>query len=441
MKINLLHKNIAILWFWREWKSTLRFLQKNGIMDLSITILDRDKNLEIKDFEWKIVSWDKYLDDLDRFDYIFKSPWVSSYIDELVYHKDKILTQAKIFFEYYDWRIISITGTKGKSTTATLTYNLLKNAWYNVKLVWNIWNPVLSEIDVENDKYDFVVYELSSYMLEELTNHHSTISVFINIFKDHLDWHRWFENYFSAKKHILNWAENILVWEELYSQIKKELKEKDYHIFGWKKWYYSHDEKTFFVNKSKLDIKIDPKIPWNHNLDNICAILGIANILNIDFKIFENTINNFNWLFHRLENIWTYAGITFIDDAISTTPESTIQAIKTFQPNITTIYLGWSDRWYDFTKLWKIINKSKIENIILFPSSWEKIKEFIKIGKFNVFETDNMKDAIRFTFENTPKWTIALLSTASPSYSLWTNFEHQWKEFKDEVLAQYKDYE
>ena len=92
MKINLIHKNIAILWYGKEWASTLRFLQKNGILDGSITILDKNLDLKVENFNGKIIVWSRYLDHLDEYDYIFKSPWVSPYTNDLLPHKDKILT-------------------------------------------------------------------------------------------------------------------------------------------------------------------------------------------------------------------------------------------------------------------------------------------------------------------------------------------------------------
>lgn len=440
MKINLLYKNIAILWFGKEGESTLRFLQKNGIKDWAITILDKNQDIKIDHFEWNIISWDSYLSHLDEFDYIFKSPGVSPYISELLPYKEKILTQTKIFYEYYRWNIISITQTKWKSTTATLCYKLLKNAGYHVKLVGNIWNPVLDEIDVENDVYDFIVYELSSYMLEDLENHHSMISIFWNIFPDHLDWHKNFTNYFNAKKNITKWADNIFVGLGLYPKIKNKLIHRKFFTFGSKWAYYSHIWNTYFKENLCIPINISPRIPGNHNLDNIASIVWVADLLKIDGKILETTINEFGWLPHRLQNIWTFAGITFIDDAISTTPESTIEAIKTF-PHTETIFLWWTDRWYDFNELSTIIEHSNIKNIVLFPESGEKIKKSLKIGNYSILETSSMEHAIAFTFQNTQKWNICLLSTASPSYFLWKNFEAKWDAFKNEVFKQYKKFE
>ncbi len=441
MKINLIHKNIAILWFWKEGASTLRFLQKNGILDGSITILDKNINLQVENFNWQIIAWKNYLEQLDRYDYIFKSPWVSPYTNGLLPYKEKILTQTKLFYEFYAGKIISITQTKWKSTTTTLIYELLKNAWHNVKIVGNIGKPVFDEIDIMHDNYDFVVYELSSYMLEDLENHHSYISVLWNIFEDHLDWHLNFENYSNAKKNVLKNAENILIWYNLYPKIEKNLLNRKFLTFGSEWAYISHDKNEYFINSEKTWIILEPKIPWDHNLDNFAWVLWVCQIIWIPYEFFIQTINNFSGLEHRLQNIWTFAGISFIDDAISTTPESTIEAIKTFQNEWETIFLWWTDRWYHFENLVKIIEQSNIKNIVLFPESWENIKKWLKIGKYNILETDSMQKAVEFAFKHTAKWKICLLSTASPSYSLWKNFEVKWNEFKNEILNQYKKFE
>lgn len=416
---DLKNKKIAILWFGKEGKSTLSFLQGIGCLD--ITVLD------------KTITWDTYLDNLEIYDYIFKSPWISPYTNNLQKYKSKIWSQTKLFFELYKWKVISVTQTKWKSTTATLVFELLNNAWYKVKFVWNIWNPVLDEINLQ-ENYDFVVYELSSYMLEDLDNHHSFISIFWNLFPDHLDRHVWFENYKNAKLHILNNAENILIWENLSLEIIEKLKNKNYKTFGLESSYYSHKWNNFSVNWEKIQQEITPIIPWEHNLSNICAILWVYDILEIDLKIFQKTINEFRWLPHRLENIWTHNWITFIDDAISTTPESTIEWINSFSFQIWTIFLGGSDRWYDFNNLVKTLENKEIYNIVLFPDSWERIKKILT-KKYNIFETSDMQKAVEFAFNNTKSWEICLLSTASPSYSLWKNFEEKWDLFKKYVIS------
>ena len=177
-------KKIAILWYWKEGKSSLDFLLKLWFKNLTVL----DKSSTVNKIEWiNYILWDLHLDSLSEYDLIFKSPWVSPYNKKINNYKEKLITQAQIFFDNYEWKIIWITWTKGKSTTATLTYEILKKIWYNTKIVWNIGNPVLDEIDIINNKnYDYIVYELSSYMLEWLD-----IKLFIwvinNIYNCHLE--------------------------------------------------------------------------------------------------------------------------------------------------------------------------------------------------------------------------------------------------------------
>ncbi len=422
-----MYKNIAILWYGKEWQSTLRFLQKNGINDYNIAVFDQSENLEIPDFNWKIISWSHYLRYLDEYDFIFKSPGISPYNHNLKRFWDKILTQTKLFYEFYKWKIISVTQTKGKSTTTTLIYNLLKNAGYNVKIVWNIGTPVLNEVDIQKDEYDFVVYELSSYMLEELDNHQSYISILGNIFPDHLDWHQTFDNYSQAKRKVFLNAENIFVGYDYFQKNNQYFENKNYLTFGWIGANIYHE-----WTKYLWEIEVSPKIPWEHNLDNFAAVLAVSEHIGISREIFQNTINEFLGLPHRLQNVWKYQWITFIDDAISTTPESTIEWIKTFWDQIETIFLWWTDRWYEFEWLIQYLEQYNIKNIVLFPPSWDRISNLLD-SSYNILSTSDMKEAVDFAFKNTKKWGICLLSTASPSYSVWKNFEEKWDIFQKEI--------
>ena len=125
---------------------------------------------------------------------------------------------------------------------------------------------------------------------------------------------------------------------------------------------------------------------------------------------------------HRLEFVGEFKGIKFYDDAISTTPESTIAALETLK-GVETIFLGGEDRGYDFSELEKKLRAIKIKNIVLFPESGRRILKSRK--GFNVLETKSMKKAVEFAFRYTPKGKTCLLSTASPSYSIWKNFEEK----------------
>jgi len=457
-------KKIAILWFWKEGKSSLGFLLKLWLKN--ITVLDKwplswilSPSQEKEAAKINFIIWKKYLDNLDDFSIIFKSPWISPYNDKISQYKEKLTSQTQIFFDNYEWKIIWITWTKWKSTTATLTHETLKKIWYNTKLVWNIWNPVLDEVDIiNNEVHDFIVYELSSYMLEWLK-----LSPFIwvinNIYDCHLDWHLWRKNYQNAKYSIISNSENKLINFELKSNpslnslpLKKEWGCKIKYF--WENWNYFYKKWLFYKNEQVILKDENIALQWEHNRKNITVILGILDIIdhnnfNKNIKILKKVLSNFTWLPHRIQNLWDYDWITFIDDAIATTPESTIAALKTYEQNIWTILLWWQDSWFEFWKLRETLEKYNIQNIVLFPDTWEKI--FWDLSKYDyeavfnlewnyspkILKTKSMTSAINFAFKNTEKWKICILSNAAPSFSLWSWYIEKWIQFQNEIKKQY----
>ncbi len=480
---DLKNKKIAILWYGKEGKSTLRFLQQIWCSD--ITILD--KNPETSTTEnIALQKWENYLSNLWSFDIIFKSPWVCPYNEELKAYKDKFISQTQVFYENYKGKVIAVTGTKWKSTTSTLIYLTLKEAGFNVKLVGNIWSPVLDEINILWDEnYDFVIYEMSSYMLEWFIPH-TYISVFNNIYNCHLDWHRGFENYKNAKINILRNTENALInfefkeyakdtqkifKTEQFKEDKFELKgaykdvsgwdendvwqknEKIFNIFFfWIDGDFSYKNKAFFIWEEKILDDSGILLMWEHNRKNISAVLWVVFIATqnkeLTLQSLQKVITTFNGLPHRMEDIGTYKGITFINDAIATTPESTIAAIQTFSPLIWTIFIGGFDSGFVYDELEKVLESSNIENIVLFPDTWYKIfendiinkeeeKEFTleRAGKaFHILKTRDMENAVKFAYTHTKPWYKALLSCASQSFSLWKSYEVKGNLFKELVL-------
>ena len=453
------NKKIAILWYGREGKSSLQFLLKIGVLPRDITILDAVKKIEELttnfeylgqtfgiDPEFNLIFWDNYLDDLKSFDIIIKTPGISIYHSKIFPYRKKITTQAQIFFDHYQGKIIAVSGTKGKSTTATLTYEMIKRAGKDVKLIGNIGNPVLNYLDMEHpdsQKSKYAVFEISSYMLEWLVKK-NYISILLNIYSDHIDRHNGFENYKNAKMNLLNGSEHNLVRDEILEKndfTDEQIKTLHINTFGHK-GEFSYQEGEFMTKNTKVFSNEGILIKGEHNMMNISAVLGVCAIMKIDPTILKDTLKEFNWLPHRMENVGKFGGITWIDDAISTTPESTIQAIQTFGNDVDTIFLWGTDRGYVFDDLIACIRKHGIRNVVVFPDSWKRIAETIKdeempTGKeivyTKIFQTNDMKEAVKFAYEFTKNGKICLLSTASPSYSIWKNFEEKGNLFQQYI--------
>lgn len=422
-------KNIAILGFWLEWKSTLNFLLQNNFSFNKLTVLDMKDQPWLESTGVWVETWEHYLDHLSQYDVIFKSAGVP-YSEELLPFKDKILTQIQFFFNNYKGKVIAVTASKGKSTMTSLIYTILKDAWFSTKLVWNIWNPVLDEINFK-EEYDYVVCELSSYMLECLEKK-NYISVLWNIFPEHMDWHGWFDRYVQAKLNILKGSEYNFVLAKTVQEYwlsDKYNNIETYGIWGISSW----SDGQFVYNGEVLFSTDDKLLIWEHNVQNISLAIAVALKLGVPIDVVHNTIKNFRGLPHRLELVWEFNWITFYDDAISTTPESTLEALKSFWKRVDTIFLGGTNRGYDFRKLIETVQEYWIQNIVFFPPSWSIMAKFLQNFKGRLLYTDRMEDAVAFAFVNTEKGKICLLSTASPSYSVWKNFEEKGNLYKQAI--------
>lgn len=433
-------QSFIIIGFGQDGKNALEYLRKK-FPEAKIAIADQ-KKLENIPAGVDVFCGKNYLKNIDQYDVIIKSPGVSLKLPEFKkISREKITSVTKLFFAEYHQNIIGITGTKGKSTTSTLIYKILKEADKDVYLLGNIGhnNPCLF-LGEKKYKKSLFVYELSSYQLDDLgISPH--IAVFINIFPDHLPYHGSFANYKKAKTNIvLHQNKNdFFVYNNEYSFIKNKAEKSQSKPIDYLNSCVVKNDGIFFEDKKVLNIT-DIKLLGEHNIKNISAAICVAKILKVKNSDIKNTIEKFRGLEHRLEFVTEKNGIDFYDDAISGTPESTIAAIKIFGNRIGTIFLGGQDRGYKFNKLAKVVFDARIENIVLFPDSGKKIwKEIVEIYKKKKIKlpksitTKNMKEAVDFAFQNTPPEKICLLSNASPSYNIFKNFEEKGKIFKEEI--------
>lgn len=391
-------KNILILGYGKEGKTSEEYIKKN-YPNLKIGIADEklDKN---------------YLKKQKEYDLAIKTPGIKKELIKIPYTTATNMFFAKI--RESGNKTIGVTGSKGKSTTASLIYSILKAAGKNVKLMGNIGNPMLEALLHPIEKDEIFVLELSSYQLDD-AEFSPNIAVLTNLFPEHMDYHRGTANYYDAKKNIIRFQNenDVFVYNE-----------NDARLVVWAR--DARAKKVKFVDKKFLN-NIKSPLVGEHNKKNMCAAIATAKELGVSDETIKQAVEKFCPLPHRLEFVGEFKNIKFYDDAISTTPESTIVAIKALK-NIGTIFLGGKDRGYNFLQLEKIIRKNRIRNIVLFPESGKKILRSRK--GLNILETKSMEKAVKFAYEKTKTGKICLLSCASPSYSLWENFEEKGDSFQ-----------
>lgn len=424
-------KKILLIGYGVEGKTTHEFLKKH-LPNAEIGIADKTQG-------------EDYLSLQDKYDIAIKSPGI---------HKSKVTipytTATNLFFENVKGTTIGITGTKGKSTTTALIYTILKKAGKKVFLLGNITHklddlgkPLLSQLGTDTEEA-YYVCELSSHQLDDL-EHAPHIAVFTSFFPEHMDFHGSVADYLEAKSHITTnqTKADFFIYNPHFPEVAHLATTTKAHPIP-------------FVQTLDFPENLIPLL-GQHNRENVKAAVTVAQLLGIDNTTIREAVAHFRPLPHRLENVGEYKGITFYDDAISTTPQSTIQALHAI-PHIQTLFLGGQDRGFDFRELAEEIAKSQIDTLVLFPESGEKIlRELLKHlvisrnkvtrdpsnseishfvrndRKYTILQTRDMKEAVAFAYAHTDKGHAAVLSTASPSYSVWKNFEEKGNLFKQWV--------
>ncbi len=329
--------------------------------------------------------------------------------------KNYYTTGTNIFFSRSGNTVVGVTGTKGKSTVATLIGHILQTADIPARVLGNIGTPLIQELDSITDTDSIIVVELSSFQLDDLA-YSPQIAVVTSLYADHLDYHGTKERYFGAKHNIIrNQTGNDLF---IYNARFEELSAWAKDARGRAKEY----DTDLAIDKGSVMLKGD------HNRDNMNAAITVCRELGVSDEDILRGLRTYKPLPHRMENVGTFNGITFYDDAIGVVPEATIAAIESLD-QIDTLLLGGTDRGYDFSELEARVLEKGIRNLVLFPDTGKRM--FLNDrSRFTVLETDRMEEAVRFCYQHTKPGSIALLSTASPSYRLWKSYEEKGAEFQ-----------
>jgi UDP-N-acetylmuramoylalanine--D-glutamate ligase len=434
---DLLEKKILIWGYGFEGKATLQFLLKHNIKNkiLIANAVEIKENIDNVEF---IIESDilKY-----NFDVVIKSPGVSYYKDEIKILQDRgilITSTLNIFLaetqNAKNLKTIAITGTKGKSTTAMACYHILKNIGYNVAFAGNMEVSFFDYIDYL-DKYDYFVLELSSYQVTNML-YDVDYSIVLNLFNEHIDWHKSHDNYFRDKMNINNFSKNRIV--NANSQlIKKYLKDEiNYIYFNTENGFHLTDNFIYKASKKLFNIDKLSNIKGRHILENFNSLFTVLDMENIDLNGAFESLKSFEMLEHRLEVFYEdkKRKIVFVDDSISTIPEATIECLKTFSDydNIRLV-LGGFDRKQNYDDMINIIKNNKKIKLYLLGETGKRLEEKLN----NCIFFDKFEDLIIAIIKDIEDNTAILLSPASTSYDMFKNFKERGDIFKKRILEIY----
>ncbi len=409
----------------------------------------KDSIDELKGYKINYVLGKHRVGDFKNADLIIKNPAVpkdSKYLKIAKKNKVPIETDIGLFFELCpSKKIIGITGTKGKSTTATLIAKLLKTK-YKVVLAGNIRASVLEELP-KVTKDTIVVLELSSWQLEDLKKHKTYlpadrktphIAVITNIMPDHLNRHKGMQNYIEAKKLIFKFQKpkDFLILnrdDKIVREFGKEAKAKT----------------IFYSKKRAVKYSKYIKLAGEHNLNNISAAITVAKIFKILDSTIKKTLRNFKGIEGRLEFVKEIKGVKYYNDTTATTPEATIVALKSLpHPDVTSgqgkkiiLIAGGRDKNLNFKELARVILK-KVKVLILLPgTATKKILKEIKAEEAAGLRpvsrrlTKNMKIAVKMAHKNAEKGDIVLLSPGCTSFGLFQHEFDRGEQFKRSLTS------
>lgn len=451
--MNFTDKKIAVLGLGIEGLDLVAYLHKKKAKITGFDIKTKNELSEIipklKRLGIKLSLGENYLKEgLLGFDYIFRSPAIRLTRPELMKAKAvkiPILSATKLFFDLCPGKIIGVTGTKGKGTTATLIFKILKESGKKVFLLGNIGKPPLRLLS-RMDKETWVVFELSSFQLQDLDKS-PHIAVVLFITSDHLDYHPSTAAYIKAKMPIVSFQSNkdIAVINADYQASASFSKLTTARIF-----YYSRFNKTngVYINNKKeivllansknhiLGATTDLKILGEHNWDNVSMASLATYLAGADLESIKKVIFSFSGLEHRLEMVTKIKNIIFYNDSFSTTPETTIAAIKSFdQPLI--LIAGGSEKGSDFSQLGKEITHSSTKSLILIGKMAARIKQAVINENFQGLIIEGLKtmdQVVEKAFDLAQPGMVVLLSPACASFDLFKDYKDRGNQFKKAVF-------
>jgi UDP-N-acetylmuramoylalanine--D-glutamate ligase len=387
-----------------------------------------------------------YLEKTKDYELVFRTPGIRPTSPEFVVAKQGgtvFTSQIEEFFDLCPCKIIGITGTKGKGTTSTLVYEILKAGGLDVYLGGNIGVPAINFLD-KLKPTSWVVLELSSFQLQTLQKS-PNVAIVLNITRDHLDYHNDIQEYRAAKLNIVSHQtkEDFAVINDDYD-VSRGFAAKT----PASQYFFSREHKIdgcYVDKRDQIVLNVegetcvlasfdDLRLRGRHNLENVTAASLAAYLVGVETDVISTTIKNFAGLEHRLELVRDDKGVRYYNDSFSTVPETAIAAIDSFAEPIILI-AGGSDKKSDYTELGKKIASTNVKAVILVGDMAEEIQNALpsSYGGQVVLGLTTMNEIVEKAAILATDGDVVLLSPACASFGLFADYKDRGDQYKVEV--------
>lgn len=376
----------------------------------------------------------------DTYDYLIKSPGVPIKHPFVLRANElniEVVNEVEVAYLLLpkDITLISITGTNGKTTTTSLTYEIIKNAYpEKTHLVGNIGIPFTGLInDIKSG--DIIVSEISCQQLANLEKFKPNIAVMTNLFPAHIDFFGDFKTYKQVKTKLFKnqTKDDIAILNLENSDVLEETKninsKKLYFSSKQKSDIYLKNNKIYYKDEEILDTSI-MKIKGIHNIENVMCASIIAKELNVSNEIIKKVVSSFIGVEHRLEFSGEVNGVKYYNDTEATNIKCTQIALSSFDEPIILI-LGGLERGQDFNELKDYMKNVKA--IIGIGECRERVKEFGNSLNIDTYIFEHLKEGFKKCVEVATDGDVVLLSPASASWDQYKQCEDRGDEFKKYV--------
>jgi UDP-N-acetylmuramoylalanine--D-glutamate ligase len=355
---------------------------------------------------------------------------------------ETVIGEVELAAQFLPAPIVAITGSNGKTTTTSLTGEILAGAGFQTLVGGNIGTPAISLAE-RALTVSFVVLEVSSFQLETIKAFRPRVAVILNITPDHLDRHRTFQTYIEAKARIFeNQQDDDFAVLNADDPTTAGLGGRTRAQVFWftrkkemEKGACVRDGRILFRDANgQREIMLASEIPLQgaHNVENALAAICVGSLLGCEAKQIRRTVQQFKAVEHRLEYVATIQGVEYYNDSKATNVDATIKALESFPANIHLI-LGGKDKGSDYTLLNALL-RTRVKRVYTIGAAAAKIESHIK-GAAEVVHAETLENAVRRAAAIAKEGDIVLLAPACASFDQFQSYEHRGRVFKEAVHA------